>query len=534
MKKLLIIALLLFSSKAYAQEALQKIRISDFSGGMYSNALPDVIEPKYGASMSNVVLSKPGQLSKRKGQTLFNVDTGSTPHVGVGRFDPDANTSYLVIASGTSVARSQSNGYIWTLANPASPLTSGQNTEFVQANDLLFVLNGFDNTSWYNGSQWFQSTTYPTSPPVATTGAWLNNYLLLGGGTTEKDWLYISNNLDPLTFDADDIIKINTGDGQKIQKIVPFKLNEVVVYKERSVFIVDTTGDPPSICTTNCWTVQPVSNSIGTIAPRSVVNLGNDHWFLSSEPIAIRSLVRSQFDKIFVEMISAPIQDIFDNTGPIAINRTYISKAAATIFGNKYFLAIPTGTSTVNNTVLVYDFITKGWSIISGWYPADWVVFDGRLFYIDATDGRVLECLTGNISDFGIGPSSITSPATPIEFDYITKSIDFDNPENFKELDSIEVEFQPTGSFSAIVSTNLDGGGWASIGSVSLAANSLTLPTTLPSSLGDSGVARKTYQLTSKGSFKKIQIRVNQNEADHQAILQRITVFARVRPWRRE
>lgn len=534
MKKLILkslLFLLLIANPCYAQQGLSKIRINDFSGGMVSNSIADILESKQAASVVNVVLSKPGEISKRKGQGLFLKDVGSTPFVGIGRFDPDATTSYLVAASGVNIIRATTSANEWTVANPASPLTAGQNTEFVQANDLLFVLNGFDNTAWYNGSNWVTATGYPTSPPTARTGAWLRNYLFLAGGTTENDWIYFSNNLQPTIFDASDVRKVNTGDGQKIQRILPFKENELIVYKERSIFVLDITGAIAD------WTIQPISTVVGTIAPRSVVSLGNDQWFLSSNPIAIRSLVRSSFDKILIDIVSKPLQDIFDGSGGTVINTTHISKAAAILFDNKYLLAIPTGTSTVNNTVLVYDFITQGWSIIYNWYPAEWEVFDNRLFYIDANDGRVIECFTGNYGDWAQGPNFIDSASLPTVatgFDYISKALDFDSSEDFKQLDSIEVEFNPTGNYWAVVYVNLDNQGWASVGSVNLAANGLTLPFSLPSTLGDSGLARKTFSLSDQGEFKKMQVRVRQDGLNQKVNLQRITVFADKKPWRRD
>ena len=527
---LFLITFLLFNSIAFAE--IQKVKISDFSGGMVTNVIEDALGPNQGASMVNVVLNRPGKISKRKGQALFNQDVGNTAHTGIGRFDPDANTSYLVIASGVSVARSQSGDTSWTIANPSNALTTGKNTEFVQANDLLFVLNGTDNTAWYNGSFWDLSTTYPTSPPTASTGAWLRNYLFLAGATTENDWVYFSNNLDPKTFTTGDIIKINTGDGQKIQHLEPFRLNELIIYKERSVFVLDITGSTPLIN----WTVQPISTTIGTIAPRSVVSLGNDQWFLSSEPIAIRSLVRSNFDKILLDFVSAPIQDIIEGTHPVyQLNKNQASKAASVLFDNKFLMAIATGTSLENDLVLVYDFISKGWYLITGWAPRDWVVFNNRLYYIDAYDGRVLECFTGNVGDFASGPS--VTPAAPtqgIDFTYISRAIEFDLPENFKKGDAVEIELSPTGNWNANVYINYDSDGWSGIGTVNLAGNSLTLPVTLPAVLDNGGLARKTFQIQKYGEFKKMKIMV-QNQASGQTVeLNRSTIFADPKPWRRE
>ena len=544
MKKILslILGILLIPTIAFSQQcsvgSICKVRIDDFSGGMNSNSLADILQPNQGASVVNVSLSRPGIISKRKGQDLFLKDVGNTAFRGLGRFDPDATTSYLVVASGTDIVRATASATQWASANrvagKASPLTAGKDTEFVQANDLLFILNGFDSTAWYTGSLWFESTAYPTSPPTATTGLWLKNYLFLAGATTENDWVYFSNNLDPIVFDASDIVKINTGDGQKIIRLMAYRESEIIIYKERSIFLMDIS----STSVPGGWTVQPISTTTGTVSPRSVVSLGNDQWFLSTDPIAVRSLVRTDFDKILLDQISAPIQDILDRTGEITddINLAVIEKSAAILFDNKFFLAIPVGTSTVNNLVLVYDFNVQGWSLIKTWFPAEWVLFNKKLYYIDANDGRVIECFAETIGDWAEGPSFIDSASSPTigtNFEYVSRALNFDYPENYKELDSIEVEFNPTGNYYAIVYVNLDNTGWASAGSVNLAGLSNTLPITLPTTLSNAGVVRSTFDLSDKGEFKKLQVWVHNAGLGNDVDLQRITAFGRVKPWTR-
>jgi len=537
MKKLsLTLAFLFFlTTSVFAQQGLQKIRIDDFTGGMDTNSLPRLLKPNQGASLVNTIINRPGRISKRGGLGVFASDVGSTAFRGLGRFDPDAATSYLVAASGAYVVRGISTATTWTVANASSGLTANSNTEFVQADKLFFILNGVE-TSWWDGVNFVRPDTgsYPASPPVAKTGVWLRNYLFLAGNATNPDWVYFSNNLEPTVYDATDIIKINTGDGQAIQNMLPFKLNEVIIYKERSIYNLDITGATPL----TGWTVQPMSTFIGLIAPRAVASLGNDQWFLSSNPIAVRSLVRSEFDKILFNDVSQQIRDVFDGSGDLTINVNQVQKSAAIFFNDKFMLAIPTGTSTINNTVLVFDFLTNGWYYIDGWYPAAWEVFDEKLYFADASDGTVKQAFTSTFGDFGLGPhanlTTASSPTVATCFEYVTRDLDFDNPENCKYLDAIEVDFEPTGNYEALVSINLDNDGWASIGTVNLAGNSVTLPVTLPTVLDNEGVARKTFQLTNKGEFRAIKAKVFQCGLNQNVKLQRITFFGKVKPWRRE
>ena len=537
MKKLITFLLCtLLCTQVYAQVNLQKVRINDFSGGMVSNALADLLEPNQGASMVNVSLDQRGKLTKRKGQSLFNKYVSSSPFTGVGRFDPDATTSYIVVASDDTVAVSLAASTEWRQASDSKGITTaGQDTEFVQANDLLFTLNGYDNSSFFNGASYITAQTYPSSPPAATTGVWLRNYLFLAGATTQNDWVYFSNNLAPTVFDATDVVKINTGDGQKIQKMLAYRLNEIIIYKERSIFVLDITGNFDD----GDWTVQPISTTVGTIAPRSVVSLGNDQWFLSNEPIAIRSLKRTNFDKILVDAVSLPVQDIFDGTNDSGfnINKSEIDKAAAVLFDNKYIIAFSTGSSEVNNTVLVHDFKWNAWYLIKNWFPASWIKFNNSLYYIDANDGRVLKCFSGTTGDFREGPEYLNSASVPnvgIEWVYQTKSLDFDNQENYKQSDSVEVEADPTGDFEMDVYINLDNEGWSNVGDLNLAGQSITLPVTLPTTLQNSGVARETFHTQQYGEFKKMKVMAVNRTSQETVTLQRMTVFGSMRKWRRE
>lgn len=530
MKKILLTLLTVFAITTNgfcATSELLKVRVDDFSGGQNSKDFYDKLQDNQWAILKNAQISSKGQAISRKGQALYGVDVGDDEFNGLGAYYEDTTTSYLVVASQGQVYKKGSSS--WDQISTSS-IGTDYDTGFIQANNVLFAYNSNTPAHWYDGSSWTAGTVYPTSPPKATTSAWLGNYLFLAGNPDQPDWLYFSENLDPSSFPASNIRKINTGDGQVIKRIEPFRLFELIVYKERSIFLVDITEAPGS----GGFTVQPISKDVGTPAPRSVVSLGNDQWFLSSEPYAIRSLGRTQFDKILVDIISRPIQDIFDGTGDATLNVEQVEKAAAVLYDNKYILAIPTNSSSVNNFVIAYDFITQSWITIDGWYPKDWIVYDSNLYYTDATDGRVVQCFINSTGDFGTVADSASGPTVAIDYQLATRGLDFDSPENFKQLDSIGLEFYPTGDYDAIIYINLDNSGWQEVGEVNLVGSALTLPFLLPATLTGEGFTTKTIQLSQYGEFKRIQVRIELNTLEATANTQAVTVYARVKPWRRE
>lgn len=534
-KRLLFIPLFfLIITSAFAQGELLRIHVNDFSKGQNSFDLPDIIEANAGVSVQNAIINRRGRLSKRKGVTLFAQDLSDVNWTGIGRFTPDATNDLLMTVSGGTILRS-SAAASWLKVNTASPLTIGINTEFVQADKLLIILNGTDRPPYYDGVTYNDGLDIDASPPVAKYGSWFKNYLFLANGSIEKDWVWFSNNLEPITFTDGDVFKVNTGDGQEIFHLRPFKNNELIIYKERSVWILDLTGVTPLVD----WTLQPILEDIGLIAPRSVATVGNDQWFLSSEPIGVRSLIRTDLDKIKTSLISQPVQDLFDGTGntPDVINRTKIDEATAVFFDNKYLLAYAGGTSLFNNRVLVFDAIPGAWYLITGWFVEDWVIFDDKLYFIDSSDGRVLQAFEGN-NDQASGPvvtiALASGPTTRgVRLHYESKEYDFESPELFKDTLDLEVVAESTGDFDLEAFINLDGGGFRSIGTMSLEGDSTNLPINLPFTFTTEKLARKTFLLQKYGEFKKVQIGFDQSASDESVKLRSYTIFSRKRPFRR-
>lgn len=533
------LGILIFPKSVLSQiDSFLKVHIVDYAGGQASKPYADKIADNQGAYIANAIINVPGQLISRTGQALFNVDTNSSAFQGIGVYYQDVNTPYIMAASAPSIIRSSPTDLHWTTINPGNNITSGIPVEFIQANSNLFIFDGVDATAWYNGTSYTVSSGFPaSSPPTATTAAWMNNYLFMAGNTLNPQWLYVSQNFVPTSFPSNTVIQINTGDGQPITKVQPYRTSDLIIYKSRSIFDLsilstDPNCAPQPICQ---WSYSPLVSDVGTPAPRSVVSLGNDQWFLSSAPYAVRSLTRSQFDKTFINMLSQPIQDIFDGTSTTqpTLNTLQVSKAAAVYYDNKYILAIPTGSSSVNNTVVFYDFITQSWGVINGWYPAEWTVLNNNLYYIDANDGRVVQCFTGNIGDIGTS-HPVSGPTVGIDFDYISKIFDFGNPDNYKLMDSIGLEFQPSGNYNATVNLNFDNSGWQLAGTIALTANAPTLPLILPFTLSSPGITYKTIQLTKFGRFKKVQVEVTINGVSQQVTLQKVTVFSRLQPWNRD
>jgi hypothetical protein len=84
------------------------------------------------------------------------------------------------------------------------------------------------------------------------------------------------------------------------------------------------------------------------------------------------------------ELVSTPIENEM-----FSVNSTYLDKITAIVYKNKAYIAAPSGSSTYNNRVFVFDFSLNGleksqkytWAPWSGINPAQFVVYNGNLFY---------------------------------------------------------------------------------------------------------------------------------------------------------
>ena len=146
----------------------------------------------------------------------------------------------------------------------------------------------------------------------------------------------------------------------------------------------------------------------------------------------------------------------------------------------------------------------------------------------------MVPCFTGTIGDIGTVIPSTSGPTVAIDTVYESKIFDFDDTEDPKTLDSLLMEFAPTGNYPATVSVNLDNTGWQTAGTISLNSQAITLPVNLPFTLGSPGITYGVLQLTSYGKFWKLQIKEELDGLNEQMYLQKTSLYANKLPWERE
>lgn len=149
----------------------------------------------------NLFLVEDGQPSLRPGVDWFGaVSPNGSAITGFSYFD-FAGVTHLVMVAGTAVYRSTDDGTTWTACTGVS-LTSGLQVEMNQYNSLLYLTNGTDNITLYDGTTvltQYSTLATPGAPSAVETG--------LGG--TGINYYYKIARVNTVGFSAASVV--NTG-----------------------------------------------------------------------------------------------------------------------------------------------------------------------------------------------------------------------------------------------------------------------------------------------------------------------------------
>ena len=168
------------------------------------------------------------------------------------------------------------------------------------------------------------------------------------------DEILISDILDTDTYDqVYGQFRFNAGKSDFNVGMLSFSDDKLVVFNRNSIHIVVGNGDLSG------FQSQLLTDEVGLTARNSVIQVGNQILFLSDNGVYGLSFVDLYNLRGNEVPLSESIQKTIDT-----INKAHVDKASAVYFDNKYYLAVPTGTSTFNNTLLIYNFLNKSWESI--------------------------------------------------------------------------------------------------------------------------------------------------------------------------
>jgi len=217
-------------------------------------------------------------------------------------------------------------------------------------------------------------------------------------------------------------IKVEPDAGDDIVQIEAFS-DRIIVFKERSIWQITLEQEQVGNFFVTTPVLKLVTASDGCIAPRSVVPVENDVYYLSR--IGVMSIGYQSgfaFDTLRTNQISIRVQPFFES-----LTESEMMNAAATYSDGKYIIAFPE-----KSQMMVLDRERLAWV---GPWTIDATVFE--TFY-DANDTEQLLFApfgSANVRDFSANHQD--DSGTPIATNLRTKAEDFKDWSLFKNFKNI-------------------------------------------------------------------------------------------------
>ena len=366
--------------------------------------------------------------------------------------DPATGTEFLVVATRTKAI-------IWNDANnsgigidyPGSEVVaSADGASFVQALEKLILFRGKNKTPL----EWDGDYSSPTdfvvkanaSPgsgniqcPNTDFGLFFRNRLIIPQPTDSNYTVLMSNLLSSDVFTTGDAqFRINKGSADFLVGFIPYQEDQLIVFFRNSIHLIN------NIATVSAANTYEITRQHGCVARKSIAQSGPQTFFLSDNGVIVLSPgvdpakgLGVAISKVQGETIpmTQDIQDQFDE-----VNFKYADLSCGVVHDNKYYLAVPVGSSTKPNRCFVYNLLTSTWISVDS-YPAmfgslafqvdDWVICSHgsnptlrRLFACNPTGWYLMNENNLDDSNRKIGSSS-EDDTTAITAKLVTRNYNF-------------------------------------------------------------------------------------------------------------
>lgn len=249
----------------------------------------------------------------------------------------------------------------WTGVSAASGILKGYNVYGRVLGDERFIGSvGNNTTSWFDDG--VSEPYLLTYPPLAdATGGVTAKYItrfedrLIFAGIDGDPSKVVFGGKEPLHEKLDlasggNYIRIEPDAGDDITGIGIFE-SRIIVFKERSIWQITLTQQSVGNFTVTIPNLQLITASHGCIAPKSIVAVENDVFFLTRKGVYSLGYEPNVLNVLRTNEISAKVRPFFEN---LSVEQKV--EATATYYNFKYILTFPG-----KNKTLVYDRERMSW-----------------------------------------------------------------------------------------------------------------------------------------------------------------------------
>lgn len=158
---------------------IQHIELSNWNKGVITLIDKSRLPKSALAEARNLFLAEDGVPTVRPGTDWYGTAPDSSNSIdGATLYETSGEAPHLIVVAGGTVYRSVNDGATWSTCTGAT-LTSGEKCWFVQDHTYLYITNGTDNITRYDGSTTlvtYTALSTPGTPTATKTGLSGSNY----------------------------------------------------------------------------------------------------------------------------------------------------------------------------------------------------------------------------------------------------------------------------------------------------------------------------------------------------------------------
>ena len=253
------------------------------------------------------------------------------------QFYQSAPGGVVLTAMATLIPASQAVGDTLTFA----PLYASLSVVAPVANSYFDFSNSW--AALGAGSGW----NYPRYTEV------FNNQLFMAGFSTAPSTFWWSDIGEPEGVQPNFSVQVRTNDGDRITGLKAY-FGSLVITKQRSVHLLS--GDNPAN-----FLLQELTDQYGCLSHKALLPWNNNLWFLDSKGVM-------EYNGANIRCVSDKMEPIFN-----AMNVQAAQDQACAVHVkqfNELWFAIPAAGSTINNMIVVYDYVAESWTHYDGINPS--------------------------------------------------------------------------------------------------------------------------------------------------------------------
>jgi hypothetical protein len=425
--------------------AYDSIPYEGFGGGLTLTAQAEVAKNQNQAlDLLNVTFTRLGAIRQRDGYAKYTATPGVNRYDSLFPFYKSDGTKQLLAGADTRLEALDSSGVVtsvmtglvqgpWDFTRFGTPTA-----ETAYTGNGIDTLRKWDGTSWSiptastgaSASTLVAGTNMPKGAYLAVTG--VDNRLVVSGFTTttggpnnlptSPSHVYFSEPGLPESYLTNSYIQLRPGDGEKIMGMVAWG-DYVFIFKETAFWVyygtsTDSSGNP-------IFNVRPIQVGIGAVSSRAIL-AGTDGVYFMGRDGVYRTTGQAP------EIVSSAIEPFFTNApAPYfksqALNQSALTKVSMAWYRNQLYLSVPTGASSTNDRVFVFDPKYKWWTLYD--FKASYLV----PMRVGAQEDLMFAYATGTNDIARHSSAYITDAGTPVSARWSSGWLDFGSP-NMKTI----------------------------------------------------------------------------------------------------